>query len=1001
MRFHWAYVLFSFILVSFTTPIFAPDETEENSLEFKTDSNSYISFLQQRDEWVDSLMSHMSLDEKIGQLFMIAAYSNKNAQHKKEIERLIKDYHIGGLIFFQGGPVRQANLTNYFQSVSKVPLLIAMDAEWGLAMRLDSTIKYPRQIALGAIPHDTLIYQMGADIAEQCKRLGVHINFAPVVDVNNNPSNPVINSRSFGENKKNVAAKGIAYAKGMQNNGVLAVAKHFPGHGDTDTDSHKDLPVIPYPRYRLENLEFYPFRNLIEHGVGGVMVAHLYIPALDSTPNQAATLSKKIVTGLLKEEMGFQGLTFTDALNMKGVTKYYPPGIADVKALLAGNDVLLFSQNVPVAVREIKKAIQKGEITEEEINQRVRKILMTKKWAGLDKYQPVNTQNLIEDLNQRKYLVNKRRLAENAITLVHNHENILPLKKLDTLKIASLSIGSSEKTVYQNTMDLYAEVTHFNISKTPSSAEIDTIVAKLAKFDVVLVGIHHTSQSPRKNFGITKEEIDLLNTLKKQTKTIVSVFGNPYILGRFRGIETTEAILVAYEEMGEFQEYAAQLIFGGIKARGKLPVSASDLFLVGKGLETTENFRLKYSIPEDLNIQENDLNEIAEIIEEGIKDKAFPGCQMLIAKNNTVFYHKAFGYHTYEKKKPVSNNDIYDLASITKVAASTVTLMRLHDLGLISLDGKLEEYIPEWVDSTEYADLSLREILAHQAGLVSWIPFYKSTLVDGMPRYDIYSMAQCPPYTNQVADKLFIIEDYRDEIIRRIVSTPLKDRGQYRYSDLGYYLIQRIIEKKTGKQLNEFVDSAFYRPMGMVTTGYLPLKRFPKKRIVPTEYDVTFRKQQIHGYVHDPGAAMLGGVGGHAGVFSNANDLAKLFQMLLNKGVYGGDRYLSAEVIEEFTRCQFCVDSLPESNRRAAGFDKPVRNGSGGPTCQCVSLESFGHTGFTGTISWADPEEQLIYIFLSNRIYPSAKNRKLITGGYRTRIMEVIYNAIDKSKAHS
>jgi beta-N-acetylhexosaminidase len=954
-----------------------------------------------RDNWVDSIMQTLSLDEKIAQLFMVAAYSNKGAEHVAQISKLVKDYKIGGLIFFQGGPVRQARLTNTYQKLAKVPLLISIDGEWGLAMRLDSTVTYPRQMTLGAIQDEQLIYQMGADIAQQCKRMGIHVNLAPVVDINNNPKNPVINSRSFGEDKYNVARKGIAYMKGMQDNGIMANAKHFPGHGDTDADSHHSLPIVNHTPYRLNELELYPFKELMKEGLGSIMVAHLFIPKLDSTKNQASTLSKKIVTDLLKEELQFKGLIFTDALNMKGVSSYYKPGIVDVKALLAGNDVLLFSEDVPTAINEIKKAIENGEISEAEIDIRCTKILNAKKWVGLNKYKPIDLTNLHKDLNKNNYEVLNRKLYENAMTLVKNDNNLIPLKSLDTLKIASIAIGETGRNHFQKHLEKYTTVKHHFVSSIPSAGEIQTIKSQIKNFNLIIISIHKTNETPSKNFGISKETVDFINEIRKTKTVILDVFGNPYALGKFYGIENLPAVIVSYHDRKYAHETSAELIFGGIKARGKLPVTASPFFTVNSGIETADATRFKYGFPEEFGIKSNHLTKIDDICINGIKNKAFPGCQVLVAKEGNVIYNKSFGYHTYDTLKRVEEDDIYDIASITKIAASTLSLMYLKDKKIIHLDSSLSVYLGPLVDTTAYKTLTLKEMLAHQAGLISWIPFYQETIHKGQPRFDVYSLAKSELYPYRVAENFYINKDFNHQIFQKILTAPIKDRGKYKYSDLGYYFFQKIIEQETQKKLDIFVKEQFYTPMGLSTLGYKPRNYYPLDKITPTEHDFLFRKQLVQGDVHDPGAAMLGGVGGHAGLFSNANDLAKLMQMYLNKGTYGGDRYLSEETINEFIACQFCKGNAETDNRRAAGFDKPVLSGTGGPTCDCISKDSFGHTGFTGTMAWADPDEKVVYIFLSNRVYPNAENKKLITEGHRTQIMKVIYEAIQESKKSS
>lgn len=951
-------------------------------------------FLEISTTWADSVFETLTPDERTAQLFMVAAYSNQGANHVAKIEKLVSENKIGGLIFMQGGPLRQAELINRYQKISKVPLMVSIDGEWGLAMRLDSTVKYPWQMTLGAIQDEQLIYEMGVDIGEQCKRLGIHVNFAPVVDINVNPKNPIINARSFGENKENVASKGIAYMKGMQSVNVMANAKHFPGHGDTDKDSHKSLPTINHTKGRMDSVELFPFYKLIENGLASMMVAHLNIPAYAEVENTATTLSKNVVTGLLQDSLGFKGLIFTDALNMRGVSSLYQPGIVDVKALLAGNDVLLFSEDVTTGIAEINKAISAGEITREEVDKRCLKILRAKEWEGLNDYHQVHTEHLIEDLNTREYELLNRKLSEASLTVLKNENDFIPLRDLGKLKIASLVIGEPKVNDFQNELSLYNQVDHFNVMELDSkksAALLDT----LRTYNTIIVAIHKSNKNPWKSYKISAGTKDMIANLTKNNKVILTVFANPYSLIDFNQIEKTDALIMAYQDSRYANWGAAQLIFGGIGANGKLPVSVSEAFKEGSGLVVESINRFKYTEPEEVGINQSDLFPIDSIALNGIAEHAYPGCQVLVAKKGKVIYNKSFGHHTYDKKRVVKNSDIYDLASITKISASLLSLMRLQDENKFSLDSTLSSYLSDLIpDSSAYGDLGLKEILAHQSGLQAWVPFYIKTMVKGVPKYDIYSLDSNATYPHRVAENFYINKYYPDTIYQRILRGPIKEKT-YRYSDLGYYFMMKIIEKQTGEALADYTGK-IYADLGMTTTGYLPRERFDLDRITPTEDDKVFRKQIIKGDVHDPGSAMLGGVGGHAGVFSNSNDLAKLMQMYLNGGNYGGVRYIQDSTLNEFTKRQF-NDDLKE-NRRAAGFDKPFLQGFGGPTCDSIAQSSFGHTGFTGTMAWADPEEDIVYVFLSNRVYPDAENKKLLKMNIRTNIQQVIYDAIKKGK---
>ncbi len=939
--------------------------------------------------WVDSIFNNLTDEEIIAQLFMYPVYSNKSEEESAYIEKLIRDYKIGGLIFMKGSPVKQIELVNRFQSASNVPLLMAIDGEWGISMRLDSTIRYPRQMMLGAITNEQLLYEFGQVVASECKRTGIQVNFAPVIDVNNNPANPVIGSRSFGEDKRNVSRKGYYYMNGMQDNNVLAVGKHFPGHGDTDVDSHHELPVINHSKARLDSIELYPFKQLIEQGLGGIMVAHLYIPSLDSAKNTATTLSNNVVTKLLKEKLAFKGLIFTDALNMKGVSKYFKPGEVDVKALLAGNDVLLFPADIQKAIEQIKIAIDNDDISMEEINNRCKKILTVKYWTGLNNFKPIDTKNIYNDLNNSSSELIKRKLIENAITLVKD-DGFIPFYKFDTLKIASVVVGDVKDNEFQKTINLYTEIDNYSIAKYINKNDADILIKKLsAKYDLVIVSFHKPSRKPSKNYGISNASILFAEDLAKKMNVIIDVFANPYSLKYFKNIGDFKSVIVSYNDWDLTKNLSAQLIFGGIPALGKLPVSISNDYPVGSGVIQKKKLRLKYSIPEEIGIDNSKLIKIDSIALDAIKQKATPGCQILIAKNGVIVYHKAFGYHTYSKKNKVKLDDIYDIASITKVAATTTSIIKLVGEKKCSIDSTISHYLT-YLDTTNKKDIIIKDILAHNARLKPWIPFYIKTVKNDIVRKSIYKNKPDSLYNTLVSENLYIRNDYRDTIFKRIANSNLRKKNGYKYSDIGYYWLYQLVEKTSGTKFQEYLFNNFYKPLGAVTLDFNPLKRFPNSRIVPTEKETYFRNNTVDGYVHDMGAAMLGGVCGHAGLFSNANDLAKLMQMYLQNGNYADIQYLDSTIIKQFNTCIYC----PES-RRGIGFDKPEMNyNKVGPTCQCVSKNSFGHTGFTGTMAWVDPDKEIVYIFLSNRTYPDMNNKKLLDMDVRTKIQEVIYQSL-------
>ncbi|HET8839342.1 MAG TPA: glycoside hydrolase family 3 N-terminal domain-containing protein [Flavobacteriaceae bacterium] len=934
-------------------------------------------------KWVDSIYDHMSLEEKVGQLFMVQVFSTEPDKIRDSIVELINDYHIGGIIFTKGGPVRQAKLTNQFQDTAKVPLLIAMDAEWGLAMRLDSTYAFPWNMTLGAIDDNELIRKVGRQIGKHCKRMGVQMNFAPVVDINTDPDNPIIGNRSFGENKMKVTEKAIAFMNGMHEEGVLSSAKHFPGHGDTDQDSHKTLPIIDFSRQRLDSVELYPFKKLIAHGVSSVMIAHLNVPALEPA-NIPSSLSKKIVTDLLKQKMGFHGLVFTDALNMRGVADYDAPGKVDLDAFLAGNDVLLISESVPKAAEKIIEAFHNGTITEKRLAHSVRKILYAKYKSGLNDFVPIETAHLYDDLNTVQDDVLYYELMEKAATVIKNDKAILPIKNLEKKSIAYVAMGDAEGETFYKQLTDYAKVDRV------SAEHLDELLQKLEAYNYVIVGFHKSNANPWKSYKFTDKELVWLHEIARENITVLDVFASPYALLDIKSSTNLEGILINYQNSEIAQKIGAQILFGARGAAGNLPVSVGNEFPEGTGYETKPLKRLAYGMPESEGINSFKLRKIDSIMNVVLTEKMTPGAQVLVARNGKVIYRKNFGFHTYEKNLPVTDQDIYDLASLTKILATLPLIMELEEEDVIQFDTKLKEILPITRNSNK-ANITLKKALSHYAGFQAWIPYYRSTLDSGKPSKRYFRTESMGEYNIQVADKMFLRNDMMDTIFQTIVDSDLLRKKEYVYSDLPYYLMKLYLEKHYETSLDYLTQEHFYESLGAYKTGYLPRKKIELDNIVPSEIDTIWRKQTVQGYVHDEGAAMLGGIGGHAGLFSNANDVAKIMQMYLNGGYYGGKRYFKEKTIDKFNTCYYCEEDV----RRGVGFDKPQLSGPG-PTCGCVSMKSFGHSGFTGTYTWADPETGILYVFLSNRVFPHRSNKKLITENIRTEIQRIIYEAIMK-----
>ena len=985
--------LFTFCVVGLVTAFVASDEPFTNTDNSDSEEGDPVCmppvFTIHGSAWADSVLNSMTLEEKIGQLFMVPAYSNEEYDHQLSIEKLISEHHIGGLIFMQGDPISQAKLTNIYQAKSKVPLMIAMDAEWGLGMRLDNTTSFPRQMALGAMNDSSLVYAFGEEMARQCKRLGVHISFSPVVDVNNNPKNPVINNRAFGEDKKAVTKFGLAYMNGLQDNGVLACAKHFPGHGDTDTDSHMDLPVINHSLSRLKNIELYPFENMVHQGLGSMMVAHLFIPALDKTKNQPSTLSRPIITDLLRNDMFFDGLIFTDAMNMQGIAKYYQPGEMDVKALVAGNDVLLFPHDVPVAVSAIKRAIEEGVLTIEEIDESVLRILQVKDWSGAKDFEELEIDGIVEDLTNNKSENFRRQLIEKSLTVIRNKENVLPLTNLYGKKIATLSYGEGVKNAFNSRLEEFIDFKAFSLKKSTSVEGAKSTLNQLKEYDIVIVNLLGATNRISKNYGVSNQSLKVINEIGKNSEVVLNVFANPYSLNSAPELEVS-AITIAYHDTKMTQEAVADMIMGSIGVSGKLPVSIGNSFAAGLGVEISESIRLQHVDPSFFNIESKYLKKVDSIVYAGIKEQAYPGCRVMAVKDGKIFFDKAYGHMTYEEKKKVNHSTVYDVASITKIAATVPSLMKLEGEDLFDVDATLETFY-EVDDSTGYATLNMKEMLAHYAQLKPWIPFYYYTIEAGELKADLYKSKSEVGYSTKVAPDMFILDSYKDSIFDRILTNGFLDRKKYRYSDLGYYFFKEIVEKQSQMSLDNYVQENFYGPLGLRSMGYHPLEKNALKDVAPTEHDILYRRQVVKGYVHDPGAAMLGGVGGHAGVFSNAYDMAVLMQMFLNGGTYGGERYLNEYIVDKYTSCPYCAEDV----RRGIGFDKPTMSLDRGSTCNSASKFSFGHTGFTGTIAWADPEHDIVFVFLSNRVYPNAENRKLLDMDIRTDIQQVFYDCFD------
>ncbi|QBN20330.1 glycoside hydrolase family 3 N-terminal domain-containing protein [Flavobacterium nackdongense] len=974
-------------------PFEKPEITENEEIyipHLKSERKNFFKESEAEKKWVDSVYQTMSLDEKLGQLFMISAYSNKDSVHVNSVEKLIVEHKVGGVIFFQGGPVRQANLSNSFQSKSKIPLFIAIDAEWGLSMRLDSTFVHPWNMTLGAVQNLILIEKVGESMGKESKRMGVHFNFAPVLDINTNPKNPVIGFRSFGESKVNVSDRAIALMKGVQNQGVFSTGKHFPGHGNTAVDSHKALPLVDYSKEHIDLVELYPYKRLFDEGLVSVMVGHLNIPSLEPRPNYPTSISKSIVTELLQNEMQFDGLIFTDALNMKGVSTYREntdipstPGDIDLKAFLAGNDILLCSDTVPFSIAKMRSAYLTNVISEERLVYSVKKILRYKFKAGLPQFKPIDTSNLVQDINPSSNKALHYQLFENAITVLENKESILPIKNLQNNRIAYVKLGDAPNSEFVAHLKKYTEITEV------ASQNMDSLNQKLKDFDTVIVGFHKSDRAFR-NQDFTETESLWLQQIAKKNKVILDVFAKPYSLLPISNYDDIEGLVVSYQNSDVAQIVSAELIFGAIEAKGKLPVSVNTHYKVNDGLPTEKLNRLGFTAPENVGMSPLKLQEIEQIVNKAIEEKIAPGIVVLVARKGKVVYQKAFGYQTYDKLKMVATTDLYDVASLTKMIATLPNLMQQYDKGKVNLATTLATMLPLFKDSNK-ASINFKDLLLHNAQLIPYIPYYKNTLdSSGKPLEKYYSKTSAPNFSKQVADSMFIRNDFHDTIMKIMVDSKLLPEKKYKYSDLTFMILKEYLEKSTAKKLDVLVQDQFFRSLGMNYSLFNPLQKKNKSDIAPTEIDNYFRHQTLQGYVHDQGAAIEGGVQGHAGLFSNAMDIAKMMQLYLQKGNYGGIQYFSSQTFDDFNSCYLCA----EGNVRGLGFNKP--RGIDNPASKSASDRSFGHTGFTGTMTWADPVTETVYVFLSNRTYPEVVENKLAKGKIREQIQEIIYEAIEK-----
>ena len=822
-----------------------------------------------------------------------------------------------------------------------------------------------------------------------------------------NPKNPVINTRSFGEDPVQVADKVIAYAYGLEGGGVLSVCKHFPGHGDTDVDSHKALPVLPFTRERLDSVELYPFKKAIRAGLGGMMVGHLQVPAIEPIGGLPSSLSRNVVYDLLTDELAFKGLIFTDALAMKGVSGN---GNVSLQALKAGNDMVLAPRNLKDEIPAVLEAVEKGELSKEDIENKCRKVLTYKYVLGLKKKPFVQLSGLEQRVNSAQARDLIRRLNQAAITVLNNKNHILPLHADKAQRIALLEVGKPGETeTLAKQMSRYASLSRFRLRPNQTEEENRRLRDSLATYKRIVIAVSEQRLTPYHPF---------FAKFAPESPAIYLFFTpGKMMLQIHRAVSDASAVVLGHSHNSDVQRQTADILFAKATADGRLSASLGGLFPTGAGVTITPESPSHF-IPEEYGLSSALLKKIDTIALDGIQQGAYPGCQVVVLKNGHIMFDKAFGTYAGKGSPRVESTDIYDLASLSKTTGTLLAVMKLYDKGRFNLTDKISDYLP-FLQRTDKKDITIREILYHQSGLPPWLPFYQEAIdkdsYDGRlfsvrkdaqhpvrigtatwanPKFKFKSEYISPvktgDYTVQICDSLWLNRSFRKVIEEKIVETPLKQK-RYVYSDIGFILLGMLVEQLAGMPMEAYLQREFYGPMGLERTGYLPLRRFAKSEIVPSNKDRFLRKETLQGFVHDEASAFFGGLAGNAGLFSTAREVAHIYQMLLNGGEIDGKRYLSKET------CQLFTTEVSKISRRGLGFDKPDMQDSKKGNCASVAPAGvYGHTGFTGTCAWVDPENELVYVFLSNRIYPDVTNRKLNQLHIRERIQEAIYGAMKK-----
>jgi CubicO group peptidase (beta-lactamase class C family)/beta-glucosidase-like glycosyl hydrolase len=934
-------------------------------------------------EWADSLLITMSLEEKIGQLFMMDAYSDRGPAYNDELNGIITKYNIGGLVFFRSLPESEGMLTSRLSRNSRIPLLVGIESGWEELKWDDSLSSPPGPLALGAVCDNRLLYNAGSAAAHRLRLLGVHLNFVFVPDFSGETHRDIAKNRFFSDDSLMAAEKSVAYMQGMQDNGIMVASRNFP----IQWIPRSGPKSVSYHPATGGNPQLYIFNKLVSAGLSGMTNAW---PEKNSESEIAGRSSERHenLPANIHKITGFDGILFYTAGSHSDLEKSVD------EFLSAGADIFLFPYNIQSTVNLVKKAIQTKKVKRSDIDGRVKKFLMMKFQAGLNDFNPIDPTpdtRIKREITDREIYGSV--FAENSITLFKNSDSFLPVRDLDTLNFASLTFGSRDN-LFQDMLGRYAPFRHYMIDEGQAGTEVFTdLYAQLENHNVIIAGINESLFSDDSQLQHAREALLFLSGLKSHARVVVVLFGSPALLKYFDGFNT---LLCVYEDNVFTRTAAPQAIFGSIAVHGRCPVTLNEKWKAGFGLETPALDRLGFASPEQAGFDTEYLKYIDTIAMEAISLGATPGCQVLVAKNGKVVINRSYGYYTWDSTRRIDENSLFDLASITKVAATLQAVMILYERNIIDLDKKISCYLPE-LRNTNKEDIIIRDLLTHQSGLQPYIPFWKRTIKTESDRIKYYSESAGEYYDQLIIPGIYGSKILADSIWSWIVTSALRKKNDaskpydYRYSDIGYYILHRMVERMVNQPLDEFLAQNIYDPLGLTTMAYLPGRKFMQDKIVPSSEDRYFRNSTLQGYVQDELAALYGGVAGHAGLFSNAFDLAILMQMHLQKGYYGGTRYFFPSTIDAFTEQQY------RTNRRGLGWDKPDHSGNGlNPASAYAAESSFGHSGFTGTMVWADPEHELIFVFLSNRTFPDIENKKLSELEVRKRIQTVIYSSLMK-----